>query len=292
MGDDFLSIKYNYYQFYIYLYIFITFINISFIHSQNSVEKTCIKKNQYAYKTDVQPSDCTSVHSSCCYVHILYQFPDFEVEDKYCFVNYIDIDTYVKGLKETLYTDILRYVRKSYNDYYKLEYIEYNSSANYKKQKKYWCPIDCSSLNMITLTCDEEVNEETVLDIKAKEVGDLFIQEHNLPENNLNNCKSISVDSKCLEGTTEYNNEYKGENPFKDLEDSLNLQYGFTGCYDAPCNSTEIESVKNAESLFIGNKNLDINPKGVRPDSCTTFPSFKDILTLTVECGSNYKPKA
>lgn len=281
--------------------ILILFELFELIFTQNSVEKKCMNKNNYAWSTEIQPSDCTSIDVSCCYINIFYKLPEIEVNDKYCFVNYIDVDKFIEELKKNLYNDIHRHIRREWSNHFKLNLIGSNLNYNLTETKTYWCPLNCTTPNITTLKCNEADFLPTPLDSMAQQVGDQFILEKNLPPNDINNCKNIE-DDKCIlfadtnnadntnNEVVEVNNSGE-EDPFSEFEKSLNLQYGFSKCFNPPCNSTDIERIQYEEQLFIGNKRLIKNKVDIVPESCKEIPpTLDEILRVNVICSENYVP--
>jgi hypothetical protein len=284
-AKNFTRIIFLSYHIILSLFIIFFFNEFEFIKTQDKIEQECIKKNRYSWQTETIPSECTSVDFNCCYIDMWYKLPNFEVKDKYCFVNYVEIEEYKKNLTRTIYQDINRYTRKTWHNYYKLDMI--GSNLNYKLTDSInvWCPLDCMEPDFETGKCDPNEGKPTVLDLLAQELGKAFIEEQNKPIQG--NCYNLGEDKECRD--TGNNGKYQEE--FLDLEKSLNLQYGYSKCFTGVCNSTVLEHIAYSNEMFIGNKNLDLNEQPITPSSCTPMPQGSDLIRISVVCPDNYKAK-
>lgn len=241
----------------------------------------CVRKNINMFKEDVIKDSCFSVSKNCCFVTIKYKLPDVPpVNTNYCLHLQSNLEVFKANMTTLIVTDIVKHIKKNTVNYDRNFMIGSNLKYNWTENKKLWCPFNCSFPNTENFKCDPA--PKLAISQAADELYDEIKQFYSQPiDPSLSRCISYDLDNNVCR----INEGYSGsDNPFSDLEKSLNFQYGFSQCLDPPCSESKLEFIKNLTDSFYGVYEFTDNADKNLP--CEPTPS--DLFSLDIVCPEGY----
>lgn len=241
----------------------------------------CVRKNMNFFKEDVTKESCFSVSKNCCLVTIKYKLPDVPpVDTGYCLHLQSDLNIFKANMTTLIVTDIVKHIKKNTVMYGRNSNIGANLKYNWTDNKKLWCPFNCDLPNTSTFQCD--VLPQPEISKAADELYSEIKNFYNQPiDPSLNKCMSYDLGNNVCKLSEGYSGS---DNPFANLELSLNFQYGMSDCLNPPCTQQKIDFIKNLTDSFYGVYGL--NP--VDNSNLPCHPTPSDLFSIDIVCPEGF----